>query len=341
MEQAGWIKLLRPRRHAALNTLTRGSGRSRLSRLFLFGFVGGIFWLGTFAIFFRVLTYFQSVEEFGDILAMRLLSMIVITFFALLIFSSIINSLTHLYLSRDLSLLHALPLSSERIFSARWTGSFLDSSWMVLIFSLPVFASLGMVYQAGLLFYLTAFISILLLCLIAQGISSIVVVLGAVMLPAGKIRTLFVILGVVLAIVLIVALRLIRPEQLVNPEGFASVVVYLNSLQALDTPWLPTTWITDALRYALKLSWLQVLFSLALAASFFLVLMFVNDTLARTFYFRGFSRAQTTPGRLFAPLRLRGYGWESMLSFLARPARALAVKEIRTFFRDSTQWPQL
>jgi hypothetical protein len=33
---------------------------------------------------------------------MKLLSMMVITFFALLLFSNIINSLSHLYLSRDL-----------------------------------------------------------------------------------------------------------------------------------------------------------------------------------------------------------------------------------------------
>ncbi len=61
-----------------------------------------IFWIGAFVIFSRVLNYFNSVEDFGDILAMKLLSMMVITFFALLLFSNIINSLSHLYLSRDL-----------------------------------------------------------------------------------------------------------------------------------------------------------------------------------------------------------------------------------------------
>ena len=341
MKALAWIQLLRPRRHALKAALTRGAAKVRVSRLFLFGFVGGAFWLGAFALFFRVLTYFQSVEEFGDILALKLLSMIMITFFTLLIFSSIINSLSHLYLSRDLPLLHSLPIASGQIFYARFAGSCIDSSWMVVIFSLPVFLSFGLIYQAGTGFYLTALTAIILLCLIAQALSSIAVVLGAVLLPAGKIRSLFVILGVMLAIALIVALRLIRPEQLVNPEGFASAVIYLNSLQTLDAPWLPATWITDSLRYALTRSWGQVFFSLSLSLSFFSLLMFINDSLARAFYFKGFSRAQTTPGRLFAPLRFRGKGWETGLFFLSRPARALAAKEIRAFFRDSTQWPQL
>ena len=49
------------------------------------------------------------------------------------------------------------------------------------------------------------------MCLIATAISSIVVMVGAIALPAGKIRTLFVILGVGITLLLVVALRLIRP----------------------------------------------------------------------------------------------------------------------------------
>jgi hypothetical protein len=52
-------------------------------------------------IFYRVLTYFQGVEEFSDILAAKLLSMVVMTFFTLLLFSSVIMTLSKLYLRRD------------------------------------------------------------------------------------------------------------------------------------------------------------------------------------------------------------------------------------------------
>ncbi len=160
-------------------------------------------------------------------------------------------------------------------------------------------------------------------------------------LPAGKIRTLFVILGVLLAVLLVVVLRLIQPEQLVNPDSFASVVLYLNSVQALSLPYLPTTWITDTVRFALKSEWSSSGLNLALSTSFVLFLLFINETTAGIIYFRGFSRAQTTPKRLFKPVTLGGKSWEVLLNFLSRPARAFAVKELRSFFRDSTQWPQL
>jgi len=333
--------LLRPRLLSAGNGLKRGTPNNQRIRLLVFVLIGLVFWIGAFLIFYRVLTYFQSVQDFGDILAMKLLSMIVITFFTLLLFSSIINSLSHLYLSRDLSLLHSLPVGVTDIFLARWLAAAFDSSWMVVAFSLPVFLSYGIVYHTGFGFYLIALGSVLSMCLAASAISSLLVLAGAAVLPAGKIRTLFVILGVLLALMLVIVLRMIRPEQLVNPDSFASVVLYLNSLQAFDLPYLPTTWITDAVRFALKGAWGASLLNLALAASFAFSLIFINSLAAGAAYFRGFSRAQTTAKRLFAPVQFQGRNWENLLTFLSRPARAFAVKEIRSFFRDSTQWPQL
>lgn len=333
--------LLRPRVIAAVRGLSpRNSENSRI-RIVLFALVGLIFWLGAFVIFYRVLSYFQSVQDFGNILAIKLLSMMIITFFTLLVFSSIINSLSHMYLSRDLSFLQAMPVSVRDLFMSRWLGSVFDSSWMVAAFSLPVFLSYGIVFKAGFLFYMVTLGAVICLCLIACAISSLVVLFGAAMLPAGKIRTLFVILGVALAILLIIVMRLIRPEQLVNPDSFASVVLYLNSMQALSLPYLPTTWITDTIRHALTGEWESSLFNLALSGSCVFSLVFFNEIAAKAFYFRGFSRAQTTAKRFFTPVSFRGHSWEGLLSFLSRPAKAFAVKEIRSFFRDSTQWPQL
>ncbi len=335
------LTLLRPRLLSVGNGLKADTQNNHRMRLFLFSAIGLVFGVGAFLIFYRVLTYFQSVQDFGDILAMKLLSMMIITFFTLLLFSSIINSLSHLYLSRDLSLVHSLPVTIRDIFLSRWLSSAFDSSWMVVAFSFPLFLSYGMVYKAGIVFYLIALVAIICMCLTATAISSLIVLLGAAMLSAGKIRTLFVILGVSLSLLLIVVLRMIRPEQLVNPDSFASVVLYLNSMQAFDLPYLPTTWITDTVRSALKSEWRLSLFNLALSASCFFSLMFLNEMAASAIYFRGFSRAQTTAKRLFSPLKYDGHSWESLLNFLSRPAKAFAVKEIRSFFRDSTQWPQL
>ena len=66
-------------------------------KLLLFGGIGLAFWGGIFAVSYRVLLYFKGVEELGNLLAFKLLSMILITLLSLLIFSSILTSLSKLF----------------------------------------------------------------------------------------------------------------------------------------------------------------------------------------------------------------------------------------------------
>lgn len=335
------FSLLRPRILSGINSLRQGNKKNNWARIFMYSALGIIFWIGTFIIFYRVLSYFQSVQDFGNILAIKLLSMIIMTFFTLLLFSNIINCLSHLYLSYDLPLLHSLPVSSKDIFLSKWLISAFDSSWMIVAFSLPIFLSYGLIYKANIIYYVTFLTAMIFMCLIASALGGILVLFGAIILPAGRIRTILILLGVIMVMILVFILRLTRPEQLVNPDSFASVVLYLNSMQTPNSPLLPTTWITDTIKAALDNATKTCLFNLALTGTFAFMLIFINNITAKIAYFTGFSKSQTTPGRLFAPLKYKGFNWESSLNFLPRESKAFAVKEIRTFFRDSSQWPQL
>ena len=135
------INLLKPRIWPVLNRSARRNAHSSISKLLLFGLIGLLFWLGIFVVSLRVLTYFKGIEDIGEILGYKLLSMILVVSFALLLFSSILTSLSKLYLSRDLHLVHSMPVSAYKIFISRWIDSTLESAWMVFIFTLPVFVS--------------------------------------------------------------------------------------------------------------------------------------------------------------------------------------------------------
>jgi len=334
------LTLLKPRLWSFRNgSVSRGAWDNR-ARLYFFSCIGLVFWLGIFMTFYRVLTYFRGVEGFGDILAAKLMSMVIITFFAMLAFSSVIVTLSKLYISKDLSLVHSLPVAPDRIFMARWLESLVDSSWMVMLFSLPILLSYGMVYKTGTGFYGLSFLAIAAMCLAASGLSSLVVVVAATILPAGRIRTLAVFFGVVLILFVVIAVRLMRPEQLVNPETFHSVAFYLQSLETPGSPLLPTTWTYDSIQAGLLGKNREALFHLALAISGGLSLVCINYWAAGRWYFRGYSQAQTAPSRIISPVGA-GRGWQRLLSFLPAPVQALAIKEIKTFFRDQTQWPQL
>ncbi len=337
-----FLTLLRPRYLAFRNNRTGKSAGNRRAQLFLMGSIGLAFWMGAFAIFYRILRYFQSVEGFGDILAYKLLSMTLLSFFALLIFSSIVTSLAKFYLSRDLILVHALPVRPAKVFLARFAESTLDSSWMVIIYSLPVLLSYGIVFRAGFFFYGAAVMALLPLCLIASALSSCVVMIVAIVLPAGRIRSVLIFLGLILFLVLIVAFRLMRPEQLVDPEAFASLLLYFKSVSTPASPLLPTTWVYDGLRTALTGEIRASLFHLSLAWSFAIAAIYLCFWTAGLCYFAGFSKAQTSPEKLFSR---RPASKKKTFSLWGRlfpgAVRAFIVKEVKTFFRDQTQWPQL
>jgi len=288
-----------------------------------------------------VLIYLKGLEGFGDILAYKLLSTALITFFSLLIFSSILTSLSKLYLSKDLSLVHSSPVSREKIFLARWLESTFDSSWMVLLFSLPLFLSFGMVYQGGLFYYLIAAINLLPFCLIASSLSAFLVLLGARILPAGRLRSLFFFLSLFLFLLLLLSFRLTRPERFVNPESFFSLLVYLKNMEASQSPILPTTWFTDALKTALSGSFKGALFHSALSWSGAMSLIFFVTGVAGQIYFRGLSKAETIEGRISPFPKLKRWEGKRLLRFLPGPTRAFVIKEIKTFFRDKTQWSQI
>ena len=89
------ITLLKPRVWSLINKcLSKKNNDNWSLKLLLFGVIGIFFWGGVFAVSLRVLGYFKGIEELGDLLAYKLLSMILLTFFSLLIFSSIITSLS-------------------------------------------------------------------------------------------------------------------------------------------------------------------------------------------------------------------------------------------------------
>ncbi|MBU0987114.1 MAG: hypothetical protein KKH68_07660, partial [Proteobacteria bacterium] len=132
------ITLIKPRILSLKLQRYSKSRRDAGFKLLIFGTIGVLFWGGLFAVSLRVLNYFQSIAELGDILAYKLLSMVLLTFFSVLIFSGILTSLSKLYLSRDLHLVHSTPVSGYKIFIARWLESTFDSSWMVIVYTLPV-----------------------------------------------------------------------------------------------------------------------------------------------------------------------------------------------------------
>ncbi|MBW2193387.1 MAG: hypothetical protein JRF27_06325, partial [Deltaproteobacteria bacterium] len=222
-------------------------------------------------------------------------------------------------------------------FFSRWIESTVDSSWMVVVYTFPVFISYGIVYGAGPSFYLVVVFAILALSIIGSSISSIMVMSAVLFVPATRIKSLFVFLGLALFLLLFLAFRLLRPERLVDPDAFVTLLVYLKTLRTPASPYLPSTWAFDSINSSLFGSIKNGLFHLAISFSFAVSMIFTNIIVADAIYFKGVSKARTAAARLLKNRPSEG----RFLSFLPGPVRAFSIKEIKTFFRDQTQWSQL
>ena len=331
------LTLLKPRIWQIRNRgLSKENGR-RSARILLLGSFGLLFWCGIFAVSWRVLVYFKGIEDIGDILGYKLLSMMLVVSFALLLFSSILTSLSKLYLSRDLLLVHSLPVSSYKIFITRWIDSTIDSAWMVIIYTLPVLISYGIVYQSGIFYYVNTMIAMLCLATIASAISTLLVMTAVIFIPASRMKSVFIFMGILSFVVIYLAIRLSQPELLVDPEVFDTVMVYITSLQTPSSPFLPSSWVYDSIRAALSGSFGSSLFFTALALSFTGLIVFILVLLSDAIYFRGFSKTQNAPARLFK----KNVIGDRIFNFLPGPVKSFTVKEIKTFLRDQTQWTQI
>jgi ABC-2 type transport system permease protein len=334
-----WLLLLVPRFFALRNGLRRRD-RSGKIRAWVLAALMVLFWAGTFWFFQRILGHFQTVPDLGPVLSQKLLSMMFLTFLAILMFSNMITSLSTFFLSHDLLLLVPAPVPSSRLFIAKFTETLADSSWMILLFSVPVFFAYGIVHGGGLTYYLMTLLTIVPFLMIPAALGIIVTMALAYMLPAQRGKDLLVVFSALFLALLYLFIRMLQPEKLVNPEAFSDFLTFLAAMQTPSSPFLPSTWATETLLPFLSLRASDVLFSYLMLLSTALFLVVAGAWLSNTLYPVGWSKAQE--GRR----RYAQRQWSEMLvNALTRPfpshLRFVVVKDMKTFMRDAGQWSQL
>jgi ABC-2 type transport system permease protein len=328
--------LLMPKWRSALTRANQDRTDSRV-RMLLLASVGLFFWAAVFGIAFRVLRYLRSVDEIGNLMAGKVLGVILLAFLSILLLSNIITALSTFFLAKDLDLLIASPVSGVRLYLSKLAETIVHSSWMVALLSLPIFTAYGIVYQGGILFpfvALAAFIPYLIMPAVVGTAFTLVLVN---IFPARRTRELLSLIATGAVVVVVVSLRFMRPEQLAQPEGFKNLVDYLAVLRTPTSPLLPSEWTA-----AMVMNWLlhvadpmpilKLWGSAAIAVT-------VGALIHHKLYFDGFSKAQEGAERkVLRPLR----GPVSRLLRSQSPSkREFVLKDLRLFFRDNTQWSQL
>jgi ABC-2 type transport system permease protein len=300
-----------------------------------------LFWAVIFALFYKVLVYFKSIEILGEILLAKLMAVVFLTFFMMLIVSNIITSLSTYFLSEDNRLILSLPVSTEQFYLSKYLITLGHSSWMVLLFGIPVFMAYGVVYGAPISYYLWLAVVLSTFLLVPGGVGVMTSMTLVNLFSAKRARGVLVVLFILLLAALYLFFRFLQPEKLVNPERFSELVDYLTMLRLPTSPFLPSHWATRSLFPLLKGRFDDSMFYFLSLLSTGLMSVLAGSWVCRLLYHRGWSKSYESREAKIKRLSLL----EGLFEFLLRPlhgsTKAMVIKDVRVFLRDTRQWSQL
>ena len=310
----------------------------------IFLFVLG-YWVVGFVMFRLGFGYVtRSVPGIGGILMDRMLYLFFAFLFTMLIFSNMIIGYAGLYKSRETQWLLTLPVGAGTVFCWKLAETAVLASWAFVFLSAPLMLAYGLAREVSGWFYVTAVLLFVPFIVIPATVGALVILLATRFFQRRVFRVgLF---AVYVGGVVVVAWLFVKPVASVDVQG-TQLIGALNQLMrnsrlALQ-PLLPSYWVSSGL-IAWGEGWWQ-------KGGFYFLVLLSNALLGgwvcvaaggRMFY-EGWTRNHAQgDGRL-------GWGRLGRLGMLERLAglwpmhpatRALVVKDIRTFWRDTTQWSQ-
>ncbi len=329
--------LLWPRWRAAANAPRSRDGRS-WARLALFGALGLAFMVGAFVGARWLFSLFLEVEFLSELLIRRLLGMVLLFFSGLLVLSSVITAFTTFYLADDLPLLVSAPVPPARVYLARLCDTWIQSSWMMGVFALPIVAGCGPVLGAPPAFYVALPLLMLPLTVLCSAVGTWVTLTLARWLPARRTRDVLMVLALFGFLVIYLTFRLAEPERFLQPEALPNLVALIGSLRTGGAPMTPAGWVVEALFAVLRGDWRAVVLPAAVLVSAAGAAVAVGAWIARALYLPSFSLAQE--GRASDGWRRRR-ARARQPRFPRGPVQALVARDTRTFFRTTGQWTQL
>ena len=312
-------------------------------------FVTGYLFI-SFALFYHGLKFIAKFPGLGAVLTERLLYVLFAFLFALLLLSNLIISYTNLFRNRETAWLLTLPVAPRTIFQWKFIESTVLASWAFVFLIAPLLAAFGLLRGVPWHFYVMTVLLVGLFVILPA-------VLGAALaIWIGRFldRRSFQLAMIGTALVLLALAAFWWKAQPVNDD-----LLDRRTLEALDQllaktrftlfPFLPSYWLSTSV-----LQWAE---GILRGAAFFALVL-----LSHTLFFGGI--VFTRFGQLFyntaSAVQSRaggGQGWFSgfrknrlapdwleravaKIFWLERDTRTLAVKDLRMFWRDTTQWGQ-
>ncbi len=327
------ISLVRVKFNQLRNTVRQSGKRKYL--LFLLLGLSILFLIGFF--FIRIFEFLYEQDEFPLafklFLSEKILMMVFLTLFLMLILSALVSALNIFFLSRDLKLLLASPIRTSSIFIWKAIETAFTSASMVIFFALPVLYSYCFYFAPrwhdilGVVFIFSLYV----LSGVLFGI-----LLGMIIPSFFSVRRLQPVLSLVsigLISIIVIFLRLLRPEQLLKPESIENLMEYMSGLKLGFFSYFPFSWVAKGITFVSRDNNSGFLRAVGLFLALLCLLSVMLYFFQKRYYLKLIDRLnESSLGGVRS-------GWRKR--FLTGNFGVLWKKEIKTFIRTSSQWSQL
>lgn len=296
-----------------------------------------------YEVFRRLFQAASRIEELTPFFALGLitnfLGLVFLVALFVLFFSALTAAIGAFFSDLDLEIYHSAPRSKARVAAERWGKTYIQSAWVVVAFLVPLFFAFATQYNLGLLFILTATANLLFLLATPVSVAATVIVLLVRYFPVRRVHQIAATLAIMFLTVVVVGVRVARPERLFTEIRTDDVATVLRAIQLPAADRYPSYWLAQVME-AFVQGESSVAAGLRLAGvAAFSFLVFV--VIASRIYFTAFVRSRETS----APVVLGSRQMTQMLDRLVRPldpqVRSVFGKEVRTISRDAAQWSQL
>lgn len=312
-----------------------------LSRSLVLVGVVAIFWICIYLLFTNFLFQFKIVEEFGEILPGKILSMIFLFFLGILMWSSLLTSFGVFFMSADLQLLKAAPVSEDAIYLARLAETIVNASWMVLLFGLPVFIAYGTVFGGGIVYYLIVIVAnvsfVIIPAVLGVGLNMLLVNI----FPARRTKDVLMIVSLIFFAGLILTFRVLRPERLLDPDAFTSLLDFFRAMRAPLSPLLPSQWAAESISTFIVGTLTYDPFWLGMLVITSMAVVVVGMLVSGRTYDYGFTKTQEVRRSRFSRSTMLERAINLYGFLFPRQLKQIISKDVKTFVRDITQWSQI
>ncbi len=315
-----------------------------------------------FSLFHFGLHFLSKFPGMGGLLVERLLYLLFAFLFALLLISNLVISYTNLFRHRETAFLLTLPIPKSTVFQWKFIESTLLASWAFLFLIAPLLAAYGLVNNVAWHFYPAVVVLVGLFIVLPGAFGAGLSILLARHLDRKAFQMLLI--AVLLTVVGIMLFKL-RPEPVKDDELETRVLAVIDRLlentSFAQFPLLPSYWLSASVQnWAEGALTAAGFFALVLLSNAMFFGMLATTRLGDSFYeassvvhsrgsifvrWRWFQRLQERQRQISRlSLLLRPRDWlDAVLSWrnvFPSDVRALVAKDLRVFWRDTTQWGQ-